>query len=86
MRDLDALLESHRLTGFSGIVIGRFQQASKISRQDLSSALLSRPGFDRIPIVANVDFGHTDPKITFPIGGTAQIKLTEKAQIKIQSH
>jgi len=29
--------------------------------------------------MANVDFGHTDPKITIPIGGTAKIVAIENA-------
>jgi muramoyltetrapeptide carboxypeptidase len=24
---------------------------------------------DNLPVIKNVDFGHTDPKITFPVGG-----------------
>jgi hypothetical protein len=31
-----------------------------------------------MPVIANVDFGHTDPKITFPIGGEIQIKAVSK--------
>jgi len=30
----------------------------------------------KLPVIANVDFGHTLPMITFPIGGTATIIAT----------
>jgi muramoyltetrapeptide carboxypeptidase LdcA involved in peptidoglycan recycling len=30
-----------------------------------------------MPIIAGVDFGHTDPRITFPIGGTARISALD---------
>ena len=40
-----------------------------------------------IPVVANVDFGHSDPKITFPIGGLAMIRaFSNSVQIQIQEH
>ena len=32
-----------------------------------------KPELNNIPVIANVDFGHTDPKITFPIGGIARV-------------
>jgi muramoyltetrapeptide carboxypeptidase len=28
-----------------------------------------------LPVLANVDFGHTDPRITFPIGGRAALAV-----------
>lgn len=39
-----------------------------------------------ILIVANVDFGHTDPMITFPIGGTIQIEAADETQLVVFSH
>ena len=40
-----------------------------------------------IPVVANVDFGHTDPKITFPIGGEVDITaIKNKTSIKMEKH
>jgi len=40
-----------------------------------------------IPVIANVDFGHTDPKITLPIGGETRIKADSKnLQISIIKH
>ncbi|MDP2587451.1 MAG: hypothetical protein Q8P33_01590 [bacterium] len=40
-----------------------------------------------MPVIANVDFGHTEPKITFPIGGTCTVSATdETATIKIVQH
>ncbi len=39
-----------------------------------------------IPIIANVDFGHTNPLITFPIGGTIKLKVDNKVEFKIIKH
>jgi muramoyltetrapeptide carboxypeptidase LdcA involved in peptidoglycan recycling len=36
-----------------------------------------------MPVIANVDFGHTDPKVTFPIGGEAKITV-KNSEIKIE--
>ena len=33
----------------------------------------SKPELENIPIIADCDFGHTTPIITFPIGGTASL-------------
>ena len=39
---------------------------------------------NKIPVIANVDFGHTDPKITFPVGGEVKITASKnKVSIKI---
>jgi len=37
----------------------------------------------KLPIIANVDFGHTDPKITFPVGGEASLTVEDK-KIKLE--
>ena len=39
-----------------------------------------------IPVIANVDFGHTTPICTFPIGGYAKIEANNgKASIQIRN-
>jgi muramoyltetrapeptide carboxypeptidase len=40
-----------------------------------------------MPVIANVDFGHTTPMITFPIGGTVKIQAgNSEAKINILIH
>jgi muramoyltetrapeptide carboxypeptidase LdcA involved in peptidoglycan recycling len=40
-----------------------------------------------IPIIANVDFGHTHPIFTFPIGGRVKMSAVQgKARIGIVKH
>lgn len=63
--------------GFSkvrGVVIGRFQKASKMNRDLLSRIIASNPALRKVPVIANVDFGHTMPMCTFPIGGTCEME------------
>ena len=38
-----------------------------------------------LPVIGNVDFGHTDPMITYPIGGTVQID-TDDVTIALTVH
>ena len=78
-RDLQSLIHLPDFAGVKGLVIGRFQIASEMTKQLLFEIIRSKKQLSRIPVMANVDFGHTDPKITIPIGGTAKIVATENA-------
>ena len=68
-RDLQSLIHQPSFAEVKGIVIGRFQKASNMSKELLTPIMKSKRELDRIPVVADVDFGHTAPMITFPIGG-----------------
>ncbi len=57
-----------------GILIGRFQKPSNISRETLEKIVATKEHLKKIPVIGNVDFGHTTPIITFPIGGVCEIK------------
>ena len=58
-----------------GLVIGRFQKKSNITDDLIIKIIKTKKELDNIPVIANVDFGHTDPKITFPIGGEVKIAI-----------
>lgn len=34
-----------------------------------------------IPVLANVDFGHTSPTLTLPIGGTLQVEADDSGAV-----
>jgi len=59
-----------------GLVIGRFQQGSQMTKAFLRQIITTKKELMKLPVIANVDFGHTLPMITFPIGGTATIIAT----------
>jgi muramoyltetrapeptide carboxypeptidase len=83
-RDLQSVLYTAIAPHIRAIVIGRFQKASDVNLDLLSKALANKPELQNIPIVAGLDFGHTSPMITFPIGATAEIDLqVGGAEIKI---
>ena len=86
-RQFESLLQSIPIKNIRGIVFGRFQKKSTITRPNLETLIRIRPQLADIPIIANADFGHTSPMITFPIGGSVRIIAREnKAEIKIIKH
>lgn len=68
-----------------GLLIGRFQAEFDMTRDQLEAIIRTRPELDGIPIVANVDFGHTYPILTIPVGGTAVIDAEpgDRAQLTL---
>ena len=67
-----------------GVIFGRFQKKTKMTKKLLTAMIKSLPQINDIPIIGNVDFGHTDPKITFPIGGIVKMVVgKEGSEIKI---
>lgn len=86
-RNLVSLIQQPNFDGVKGIVIGRFQQESKMSNDLLSQIIRSKRELRSIPVIANVDFGHTNTIITYPIGGEVQIVASQEAPaITITSH
>ncbi len=77
-RDLQSLIHLHNFNGVRGIVIGRFQKASKMTNELLIKIIKTKKELEKLPVIANVDFGHTCPKITFPVGGEANLIIEDK--------
>lgn len=73
-RNLQSLVQQK---GFMirGLVLGRFQQGA-MTEDQLIHILQSKKELQDIPIIANADFGHTDPKATIPIGGTVRMQAS----------
>lgn len=83
-RNLVSLLQQPGFADVRGLVIGRFQRDSGMTRSLLEEIVATKPELSLLPVVANVDFGHTNPMITFPIGGEATVTATpEDAAIRI---
>lgn len=73
-RQLQALCHQPDFKNVKGLVIGRFQKDSKIAREMLEFIINNKPELQNIPVLANVDYGHSTPIITIPLGGTAKIE------------
>ncbi|BDU50702.1 S66 family peptidase [Haliovirga abyssi] len=82
-RDLQSLIQQPNFEKVRGIIFGRFQITSKMKEEIFLKIIQSKKELRNIPIVSNVDFGHTTPQITFPIGGFSEINLVDKVEIKI---
>ena len=83
---LQSLINQPNFNGVKGVVIGRFQKGSGMTKDLLTTIVKTKKELDNIPVTANVDFGHTTPMITFPIGGEAKISLGTEAMLKIDRH
>jgi len=77
-RNLQSLIHQPNFENVKGLVIGRFQKKTEMSVEKLITIVKSKKELSHIPIIANVDFGHTNPMITFPIGGFAKIFTTNQ--------
>jgi len=84
-RDLQSLIHLPSFKGVKGIVIGRFQKTSEVTKEKLIKIIRTKAELKNIPVIANVDFGHTSPIISFPIGGEVSMD-TKKKSIVITKH
>lgn len=82
-RDLQSVLHQKDFSEVKGLIIGRFQKESEINRDILTKIIKTKKELKNIPIIANVDFGHTTPLFTFPIGGSCHM-VVEKNKSKIE--
>lgn len=88
-RRLESLLQLPGVReNIQGMLIGRFQPESRVTDKELESIVLSKHIGD-IPIISRVDFGHTLPMLTLPIGGkvaidasTSQVVLQIEEQVE----
>lgn len=86
-RDLQSLIHQPGFEKVCGIVFGRFQKSSNLDRDKMKKIIKNKKELKNIPIIANADFGHTNPLFTFPIGGEAKIiSSKEQVSITIEKH
>lgn len=76
-RNMQALLYQPDFGNVKALVIGRFQKGSKVTREQLEFIINDKKELAGLPVLANVDFGHSTPLLTIPVGGTAVIKNAE---------
>ena len=78
-RRLESLLQALSREQLGGIVIGRFPKACNVSRKEVAKFFQRHVELRDVPVIANVDFGHTNPMMTFPIGGSVRLSATLNA-------
>lgn len=82
-RDLTSLLQVPGASTITGLVIGRFQRASGMTQELLRQIVQTQPALRGLPVLANADFGHTQPQITLPIGGWAELAVGASNKLRI---
>ncbi len=73
-RNLQALCHQPDFKNVKGLVIGRFQKGSEMDREMLEFIINNKEELKNIPVIANVDYGHSTPIITIPLGGYAKMQ------------
>lgn len=85
-RLLQSVIQQPNFKNVKALCIGRFEKATKMTDELLEKIIKSKKELENIPVISNLDFGHTSPMITFPIGGTCKIDLKPTLQITITKH
>ncbi|MBC1483700.1 LD-carboxypeptidase [Listeria sp. FSL L7-1558] len=85
-RNLESLLSQPGADEIKGLVIGRFQNKSAVTEEQLSYIIQTKTALHNIPVITGADFGHTQPNATFPIGGTVKIATNQADKIYIVKH
>lgn len=76
-RNLQSLMHMPEFKKVKGIVCGRAQKGSAMTKEKWFK-IFDKPELKNIPVIAGVDFGHTTPIITFPVGGHARVEATSE--------
>jgi muramoyltetrapeptide carboxypeptidase len=87
-RNLQAILHLPGFSGVRGMVIGRFQKRSEMTVAKIKTIIHSKRELRNVPVIYGADFGHTDPYLTFPIGGEAILTANSDhtATVRIVKH
>lgn len=75
-RDLQSLLHQPGAEGIKGILVGRFQKDSQVTEEAIIRIIQSKKELKGIPVIGNVNFGHTQPMATIPVGAFASISAS----------
>ena len=73
-RNLQALSLHPDFASVRAVVFGRFEPENQMNRPLLERILGAKKELAGKPVIANVDFGHTTPIVTFPVGGRCRIE------------
>ena len=81
-RNLHSLMLQPNFDKIKGIVVGRMQLGAKLNLLELEKYFKNKKELKNIPIIINMDFGHTRPQFTIPIGGKCIINNGEVSFIQ----
>ena len=73
-RNLQSMIHMPEFKTVKGIVLGRAQKATDMTKEKWIKLIKNKPELANIPIIGGADFGHSTPIFTFPVGGYARIE------------
>jgi muramoyltetrapeptide carboxypeptidase len=86
-RNLNSITMRDDFCNVKGIVFGRMDTKSGITKKLVKKIIDSNEKLSKIPIIWNTDFGHTTPRLTFPIGGIARFNAkNNNVKLEILKH
>ena len=81
--DVDGMLMDYQNMGvldqLAGLLVGRPMRYTPAEKEELRQVVLERTRGYAFPVVTDMDFGHTAPQLTLPIGCLARIDSTQQA-------
>lgn len=83
-KELQSVLNQPHGDRIKGLIIGRFQRQTGMTRELLTKMINSKKELEGVPVIGNVDLGHTAPILTFPIGGTVRFNAKANDEIKLE--
>ena len=81
---MQAILNHPKGDRLAGLIFGRFQRQTGMTRKLLTEIIKSKRELEGVPVIGNVDFGHTIRMISLPIGGTLRMKAENNSDIQIE--
>ncbi|MEC8461331.1 MAG: S66 peptidase family protein [Pseudomonadota bacterium] len=82
-RNLQALIHQPSFKQARALMIGRFEPKFGMTRELLTHICMQKPALASMPVIANMDFGHTMPMATIPIGGYGHIQASHHGEATI---
>lgn len=81
-RILQSTIQQPWFKNVRGLLLGRTESKCEISKDDIVAIFNIHQELKNIPVIANVDFGHTYPMATLPIGGVVRIANSSLTLVK----
>ncbi len=75
-RDLASILQVIKTP--KAVMIGRFPKVTGMTEDLLLKILAKHPILKEVPVMYNLNFGHTQPIMTFPLGGKAKVETKSR--------
>lgn len=82
--EIQAILNQPGSEKIRGLIIGRFQKETGMTRELLTKMIKSKKELEHVPVIGNVDFGHTVPVLTLPVCGKLKFKAGKNGDVKIE--